>query len=156
MRRLRLGALAAVVIALLPASCSPSRMGISRMASALTDTARAYGSDSDPEFVRLAAPSTLKMVEMLLDQEPQQPGLLLTACSGFTQYAYAFLQVDAEVAPAAEAVRVAELRGRARSMYLRARDYCWRALERAHPGARAAITADPQKGLSVMQATDVP
>jgi hypothetical protein len=156
MRRARLGALAAVLITLLPAACSPSRMGISRMASALTDTARAYGSDSDPEFVRLAAPSTLKMVEMLLDQEPQQPGLLLTACSGFTQYAYAFLQVDAEVAPAAEAARVAELRSRARSMYLRAREYCWRALERTHPGARAAITADPQKGLAGMQAMDVP
>ena len=126
------------------------------MASALSDTARAYGTDSDPEFVRLAAPSTLKMVEMLLDQQPQDPGLLLTACSGFTQYAYAFLQVDAEMAPAAEAARAEELRTRARSMYLRARGYCWRALERTHPGVRAAITADPRKGLTAMQVDDVP
>ena len=147
-RRVRLGALAAVAIALLPAACSPSRMGINRMASALTDTARAYSTDNDPEFVRLAAPSTLKMVEMLLDQDPQHEGLLLTACSGFTQYAYAFLQVDAELAPPSEAARAEELRSRARSMYVRARGYCWRALEQAHPGARAAITADPQKGLA--------
>ena len=145
-----------MAIALLPAACSPSRMGINRMASALTDTARAYSTDNDPEFVRLAAPSTLKMVEMLLDQDPQHEGLLLTACSGFTQYAYAFLQVDAELAPPSEAARAEELRSRARSMYVRARDYCWRALEQAHPGARAAITADPQKGLAAMQAVDVP
>ena len=126
------------------------------MASALTDTARAYASDNDPEFVRLAAPSTLKMVEMLLDQDPQHQGLLLTACSGFTQYAYAFLQVDAEIAPAGDAARAEELRTRARSMYVRARDYCWRAIDLTHPGARAAISADPQKGLAGMQALDVP
>jgi len=155
-RRVRLGALAAVAIALLSAACSPSRMGINRMASALTDTARAYSTDNDPEFVRLAAPSTLKMVEMLLDQDPQHADLLLTACSGFTQYAYAFLQVDAELAPPTEAARAEELRRRARAMYLRARDYCWRALEQRHPGARAAVIADPQKGLAGMQATDVP
>ena len=155
-RRVPLGALAAAAIALLLPACSPSRMGISRMAGALTDTARAYSTDNDPEFVRLAAPSTLKMVEMLLDQDPEHEGLLLTACSGFTQYAYAFLQVEAELAPPAEAVRAEELRSRARAMYLRARGYCWRALERTHPGARAAITADPQKGLAAMQAIDVP
>ena len=41
-------------------------------------------------------------------------------------------------------------------MYLRARGYCWRALERTHPGVRAAISADPQKGLAAMGAMDVP
>ena len=76
--------------------CSVKRMGLERMADAVSATATAYARDNDPEFVRPAAPPTLKMVEMLLDQQPDAPGLLLTACSGFTQYAYAFLQVDAE------------------------------------------------------------
>src|SRR6476659_10771783 len=112
-RPVRLGGLAAVAMALLSAACSPSRMGINRMASALTDTARAYSTDNDPEFVRLAAPSTLKMVEMLLDQDPGHEGLLLTACSGFTEYAYAFLQVEAELTPASDTARADELRTRA-------------------------------------------
>src|SRR5881397_2899063 len=81
-----------------PAGCSPEKIGISRMADALSSTASAFTRDNDPEFVRQAAPSTLKMVEMLLEQSPSHAGLLMTACSGFTQYAYAFLQSDADVA----------------------------------------------------------
>ncbi len=125
------------------------------MASALTETAGSYAADSDPEFVRLAAPSTLKMVEMLLDQQPRSEELLLTACSGFTQYAYAFLQVDAEIAPPSDAPRTEELRARASAMYVRARAYCWRALEQRHPGIRAAMGSDPQKSAASLQRADV-
>ena len=105
------------------AACSPKKLGISRMADALTATASAYSRDDDPEFVRLAAPSTLKMVEMLLDDQPGHAGLLLTACSGFTQYAYGFLQLDAERAAVSDQASAAELRGRATRMYERARGY---------------------------------
>jgi hypothetical protein len=156
MLRVARSALAAALACLCLAACSPRQIGINRMASALTDTAGAYSTDDDPEFVRLAAPSTLKMVEMLLDQQPRHPGLLLTACSGFTQYSYAFLQVDAELAQPQDAVRAGELRTRARAMYLRAREYCWRALEERHPGVRVAIDKDPQKAVAVLQAADVP
>ena len=79
--------LVALMTALAVAGCSPKKMGISRMADALTSTASTFTRDNDPEFVRQAAPSTLKMVEMLLDESPSHPGLLMTACSGFAQYA---------------------------------------------------------------------
>src|SRR5687768_13687259 len=88
-----------VIVVVAAAGCSPKRMGISRMADALTSTASAFTRDNDPEFVRQAAPSTLKMIEMLLEESPAHTGLLMTACSGFTQYAYAFLQADADTAP---------------------------------------------------------
>src|SRR6476620_11472714 len=90
--------LCVVVVAVMLAGCSPKKMGISRMADALSSTASAFTRDNDPEFVRQAAPSTLKMVEMMIEGSPTHPGLLMTACSGFTQYAYAFLQADADVA----------------------------------------------------------
>ena len=152
----RSGAAAGVLGCLALAACSPRQIGLNRMASALTETAGSYAADNDPEFVRLAAPSTLKMVEMLLDQQPRSEQLLLTACSGFTQYAYAFLQVDAEVAPAADTQRIEELRARARTMYARARGYCWRALEQRHPGIRAAVAEHPQKAAAGLQKADVP
>jgi predicted anti-sigma-YlaC factor YlaD len=142
------------LIALSSSACSPKRIGINRMADALSQTATAYSSDSDPEFVRLAAPSTLKMVEMLLDQDPRHQGLLLTACRGFTQYAYGFLQLDAELTN--DTARADELTTRARTMYLRAKEYCWRGLEVRRPGLRSMTTRDPEAAVSQLAASDIP
>src|SRR6185295_2125754 len=137
-------------------ACSPKKMGISRMADALSSTASAFSRDDDPEFVRLAAPSTLKMVEMLLDEQPSHPGLLMTACSGFTQYAYGFLQVDAEIADPPNTPAARDLRKRAGAMYERARVYCLRALETRHAGIRQALTRDAKSALAAATAADVP
>ncbi len=68
-----------VVTATAATGCSMKRMGLDRMTDALSATAAAFARDDDPEFVRVGAPSTLKMVEMLLDDDPAHPGLLLTA-----------------------------------------------------------------------------
>jgi hypothetical protein len=144
-----------IAIALTIVGCSPKKMGITRMADALSSTASAFTRDNDPEFVRQAAPSTLKMVEMMLDQSPTHPGLLMTACSGFTQYAYAFLQADADISdPSTQTARDFKARGSA--MYDRARGYCLRALEIRHPGAGQALQADTKKTLAGMSAADVP
>lgn len=53
-----------------------------------------------------SAPSSLKLIESLLAQSPQHKGLLLAAARGFTQYAYAFAQQDAEEAEARQALRI--------------------------------------------------
>src|SRR4029078_1637582 len=110
----------AIVIAITLAGCSPKKMGISRMADALSSTASAFTRDNDPEFVRQAAPSQLKTVEIMREGSPAHPGVLLTACSGFTQYAYAFLQSDADVSdPSTQSAR--DLKARGAAMYCRAR-----------------------------------
>ena len=145
----------AIVLAVALAACSPKKMGVSRMADALSSTASAFTRDNDPEFVRQAAPSTLKMVEMMLDESPTHAGLLMTACSGFTQYAYAFLQADADVSdPSSQSARDLKVRGAA--MYDRARGYCLRALELRHPGAGKSLQGDPKGFLASMAAPDVP
>lgn len=138
------------------AACSPKQMALNRMAAAMSEATSVYDSDNDPEFVRLAAPSTLKTIEMLLQQSPSHTGLLLTACSGFAQYSYGFLHVEAEVR-AAEADAAKELRARAGKMYERARGYCIRGLEVKHPGLTAqALAADPAAALKSMKVEDVP
>ncbi len=137
------------------AGCSPKRIGISRMADALSSTATAFTRDTDPEFVRQAAPSTLKMVEMLLEQDPAHAGLLMTACSGFAQYSYAFLQADADAGdPASAATR--ELKARAAAMYDRAKGYCLRAIDARHRGFSQAVQKDPKSVLAAMTRADVP
>jgi hypothetical protein len=141
---------------MLTAACSPKQMGINRMASALASATSVYDTDNDAEFVRIAAPSTLKTVEMLLSESPNHPQLLLTACSGFTQYSYAFLHVEAEVR-AADTAAAAELRTRAGRMYQRARGHCLHGLEVRHPKLNAqALTADPAAALKVTTLKDVP
>ncbi len=141
---------------ILVAACSPKQMALNRMAAALADASAVYESDNDLEFVRLASPSTLKTIEMLLSQSPNQPQLLLTACSGFTQYSYGFLHVEAEVR-AADVEAAKDLRTRAGKMYLRARGYCLRGLEVKHPGLTPqTLAADPVAALKVTGVEDVP
>lgn len=126
------------------------------MADALSATASAFGRDDDPEFVRIGAPSTLKMVEMMLDDQPAHPGLLLTACSGYTQYAYAFLQVESEIAAPSDASAAAELRRRAARMYERARGYCVRALAAKLPQVRDTLMKDAKGAVAGATKADVP
>lgn len=125
------------------------------MADALTSTASAFTRDTDPEFVRQAAPSTLKMIEMLLEESPGHAGLLMTACSGFTQYAYAFLQSDADAADPASAT-AKELKARGAAMYDRARGYCLRGLAARHPDVARGLEGNAAAALAAMTPADVP
>ena len=144
------------VLLVLVSACSPKTMAMNRMAAALATATTVYESDNDPEFVRLAAPSTLKTVEMLLSQAPRQPQLLLTACSGFTEYSYAFLHVESAVR-AADAAAAQDLRARAGRMYQRARGYCLTGLQLRHAGMTAtALAADPTGTLRPTTKEDVP
>lgn len=156
MRDKGLGIRAVVVVALCAAGCSPQKMALNRMASALADASSVYETDNDPEFVRLAAPSTLKTVEMLLSQNPNHQGLLLTACRGFTEYSYGFLHVESEL-KAGEPAVAQDLRIRAGRMYQRARGYCLRGLQLRHPALTlAALQKDPSGTLGVATKEDVP
>jgi hypothetical protein len=146
---------AAAAALVLLSGCSMKQAGINRMASALAASSVVYDSDNDPEFVKAAAPSTLKTIEMLLSQSPNHAGLLLSACSGFTQYSYAFLHVESALQRGNPAA-ARELRVRAVHMYQRARSYCLRGLAVTHPQiTQQSIAADPAV-LDAATAQDVP
>jgi hypothetical protein len=131
-------------------------MALNRMASALANSTSVYEADNDPEFVRLAAPSTLKTVEMLLSQNPDHPQLLLTACSGFTEYSYGFLHVESELRAADVPVSL-ELKSRAARMYARARGYCLRGLNLRHSGiTETTLISSSENALRATTKEDVP
>jgi hypothetical protein len=154
--RPRARAAGALFLLTFTAACSPKHMALNRMASALASASSVYESDNDLEFVRLAAPATLKTVEMLLNEAPDHPQLLLTACSGFTEYSYGFLHVEAEV-KAADVAAATALRARAGKMYQRARGYCLHGIEVRHPRLSArALAADPVAALKTTTVDDVP
>jgi predicted anti-sigma-YlaC factor YlaD len=115
-----------------------------------------YAADDDLELIRDAVPFGLKTYESLLATSPHHRGLLLAAGSGFTQYAYAFVQSDAERIDSSDHMRARELRARAHRLYLRGRGYALRGLESAHAGFIARLHTDRAAALTMTGTADVP
>ena len=122
--------------------CSLRRVAVNVAGNALASGGAGWASDEDPELVREALPFALKTMESLLAQSPRHRGLLLGACSGFTQYAYAFVQSEADYLEAADLAAATAMRARAQKLFLRARDYGLRGLEVDHPGLRQGLQRD--------------
>ncbi len=95
-------------------------------------------------------------MESLLAEDPGNAELLQTAASGFTQYAYAFVQQDADELEATDLAAAQAMRGRARRLYLRARDYGLRGLEARHAGFGAALAANPAQAAAQVTPADLP
>lgn len=149
------GALALLVLT--TAGCAVRQYTINRLGDALAHSSGGtFASDDDPELVRAAAPFSLKLIEGLLAEDPGNAELLQTAASGFTEYAYAFVQEDADELMATNLADAQALQGRAKRLYLRARDYGLRGLEVRHPGFTAALAADPAQAAAQAAKADVP
>jgi predicted anti-sigma-YlaC factor YlaD len=131
----------AALLALLLGACSPRKFAANQVGNAIARSSDVFTSDDDPELVRDAIPFGLKTMESLLHESPRHAGLLLAACQGFTQYAYAFVQTDADNTTDFEKQQA--LRGRALKLYLRARGYGLRGLELKHKGITQRLAADP-------------
>lgn len=132
------------------------RWAIDRAGDALAGNSTVMARDDDPELVRAAAPFSLKLIESLIAQSPAHPGLLLAAAGGFTQYSYAFIQLDADELEDRDYAAAARLHHRAQRMYIRARDYGLRGLEARHPGFKAALRKDAASAAAGLNAADVP
>ncbi|HSM93604.1 MAG TPA: TRAP transporter TatT component family protein [Anaeromyxobacteraceae bacterium] len=104
----------------------------------------AMASDDDPELVRDAVPFALKSMEGLLEEDPRHEGLLRALASGFTQYGFAFVASDADAADmGGDLAKARAGRERARRLFLRARDYGLRGLDRREKGMSGRL--DPAK-----------
>ncbi|MBL8860775.1 MAG: hypothetical protein JNK02_02090 [Planctomycetes bacterium] len=141
-RHLR-GSTVAALLALVASGCSIERYATGKVADALAATGGTFASDEDVELVRDASPFGLKLMENVLQSQPEHQELLTALARGFTQYAYAFVAQDGDAAESESLERAEALRERARKLYLRGREYGLRALEVARPGFRAALSADP-------------
>ncbi len=136
--------------------CSIRGLAINALADSLAESGDVYSSDEDPELVRDALPFALKTMETLLAEKPDHPGLLLSACQGFTQYAYAFIETEGERLEDEDYDAALEQFDRALKMYLRGRDYCGRALELRSPGVRRRLEVEPEGALADFDEDDVP
>lgn len=147
---------AGLLAVLLTSGCSFKRMAVNKLGDALAGGGSTFASDDDPELIKAALPFSLKLMESLLAESPRHKGLLFAASSGFTQYAYAFVQQEADETEDQDLAAATAMRLRARRLYLRARDYGLRGLEASHPGFAARLRSSPKEAVVVAKRADVP
>lgn len=158
MKRLRMPRLLAIALLALSLSGCVSSLAAGALADVLSGPSN-LGSDDDPELVRDAAPFGLKTMESVLEAKPEHVGLLTSLASGFTQYAFAFVQQGADADELEMHYDAAAAgRRRARKLYLRARDYGLRGLELSSPGLtqKALALHDLPDALATLEKKDVP
>ncbi|MBN1571156.1 MAG: hypothetical protein JXA73_25195 [Acidobacteria bacterium] len=145
-----------LLVLLLPvtAGCSVRRYAINMVGNALASGNSVYENDEDLDLVGEALPFGLKLMESLLAQSPDHPGLLLTSCKGFVLYSYAYVQYQAEETEEQDLDRARALRKRARKLYLRALGYGLRGLERFYPGFENQLLLEPQKAVDRLNGKD--
>ncbi|MEM8930658.1 MAG: TRAP transporter TatT component family protein [Acidobacteriota bacterium] len=137
--------------------CSVQKMAVGALGDALAGGgADVFASDPDPDLVGDALPFAIKTIEALLAVDPENVDLRLTACSTFTQYAYAFVELPAEhVEP--DDYRAAKAgRERAVRLYLRGRDHCFAALDLIEPGTSTRLPLEPEAAVERFDREHVP
>jgi predicted anti-sigma-YlaC factor YlaD len=138
-------------------ACSVRQMAVNTVASTLAEAGSTFTSDDDPELVGDAIPFALKFYESILDSTPKHKELLLSTCGSFTQYAYGYVETDAEALPPSRRTDIQHLRDRALKLYLRARGYCFRSMNAQFgAGSSEALLQNPEAVVARAKKSDVP
>jgi predicted anti-sigma-YlaC factor YlaD len=147
-------AVLAVAVGVMSA-CSVKTFAVKTVANTLSEPGDVFTRDDDPELIRAALPFGLKTFESLLESVPNHRPLLIATCSGFTSYSYAFVEADADLVGNEDYDKAKALRDQALRLYLRAKGYCWRALEVRFKGISERLKADPTAALIRAKKDDV-
>jgi predicted anti-sigma-YlaC factor YlaD len=146
----------AIAFVLVVPGCSLRKIAVNSLGNALAKGGSNFASDDDPDLVGDAVPFGLKTMEGLLLESPKHKGLLLATASGFTQYAYGWVQLEADLVEGHDLARATAMRARARRLYRRALDYGLRGLEVDFPGLRDRLGQDPEAALARTRKEHVP
>ncbi len=130
-------------------SCSVKKYAIRQVGASLNSGASVFESDEDLELVRDALPFSLKFVESLLAEVPDDRNLLVTACRGFTLYSYAYVDFEADKLIEEDLAAGRKMRERARKLYLRGAAHGFHALETLYPGFQERLRRNPADAVAV-------
>jgi hypothetical protein len=127
--------------------CSPQTLLVRGVADQLAGQGSA--AEEDLLLARESSAFYLKLSESVLLRTPGHLRLAESVAGGFTQYAYAFVEADADRLQSTDARAAQALRQRAAKLYARAQRHAMQALEVQHPGfAQALAEADRPLQLS--------
>lgn len=114
-------------------SCSPKKIILNQFDGVFDSIETVYLTDDDPQLVKESFPFNLKIIEILLDQNPDDRDMLLTAMSSFTMYSFGFIMDDAEKISIDDYRAGLEEYGRANKLFNRALKYGIHGLELKYP-----------------------
>jgi hypothetical protein len=138
-RAYRLGcALAASAVL---AGCAPQSLLLRGVADQLAFQGAA--AEDDLVLAREASAFYLKLAESVLIRTPGHLPLAASVAGGYTQYAYAFVEFEAERIEPADAKAARALRERAARLYARAHRHAMAALAQASPGLTESLALAP-------------
>jgi predicted anti-sigma-YlaC factor YlaD len=135
-------------------ACSPKRYALNTVGDMLSKGGSVYESDEDIALVGDALPFSLKLIESLLVESPDQRGLLLSASRGYVLYAYAYVHWEAEQIQLIDLQKARTLRVRAQKLYLRGLKYGLHALELSSPGFEKALSEEPFQAVIKISANE--
>jgi len=117
-------------LALMTGGCVRT-IAVSTVGGIVDEGFSAFTDESDLAFAEQALPGNLKLLEVMLKNDPSNTRLLRLASEGYSSYALAFLEdKDPE---------------RARTFYLRGRDYGLRGLELRNQGIARQLQLEPRR-----------
>lgn len=111
--------------------------------------------EEDLGLAREASGFYLKLSESLLRQTPDHLPLAEAVAGGFTQYAYAFVGMEADRVEGRDAQAALALRQRAARLYLRAQQHALRALSIRHPDLVVRLRSHDATAWPRLQADEV-
>lgn len=115
-----------------------------------------YLMDDDPILVGEALPFSLKLMEQVLQEKPEHQGLLVAAATGFVSYSEMWVLRPAKQLEMEDYSAFVRGRTRAKSLFLRAREYAGRALETRHPGIVRHLLSSPDLAVQELGMDDLP
>ncbi len=146
----------ALIATALGSGCSMKQMAVNTIGDMLSSGDSIFERDDDLVLIGDALPFSLKLMESLLAESPNNRGLLLASCRGYVLYTYAYVQFPADQARDHDLEQARALRVRARRLYQRAIEFAMRAWETTHPQFRSRLRDDPAAAARLAGTDDVP
>ena len=114
-------------------SCSINKMATRALSNSLGDAGMvAFSKDDDPQLVKDSFPFVLKLFEILIENDPKNHEVKATAGQLFIIYSNLFIQTPADQLGHRDWRQQAEMRNRAKRLYMRGIYYLKESLEIKH------------------------
>ena len=137
---------AILLLAVMLTACSTRKMTVRAVSDVMVDGVAAFEEDDDLELIEQALPANIKLLEALLESDPQNRQLLVLLARLYASYSFAFFDGRIEAAELTDmsveigGSSIAETKKTAVRYYRKGNEYALRALEIRHLEARRQLT----------------